>query len=131
MSTAISKQNRSGSELSRRETSRTATYMPAFDIQETDDELVLYGDLPGVGPEDIDVRFENGELSIHGKVTPRHEDADFIYREYGVGNYHRTFAIGETIDTEKICAEMRHGVLTVHLPKSEKAKPRRIEVRAE
>lgn len=131
MSTAIGKQNPGRTEVSRRESSRMATYMPQFDILETDDELVLYGDMPGVGPEDIDLRFENGELAIHGKVTPRNENVDFIYREYGVGNYHRTFAIGETIDTEKICAEMRHGVLTVHLPKSEKAKPRRIEVRAE
>lgn len=131
MSTAISNQNQSRSEISHREGARQATYMPQFDIQETDDELVLYGDMPGVGPEDIDIRFENGELSIHGKVAPRHENVEFLYREYGVGNYHRTFAIGEMIDVEKICAEMRHGVLTVHLPKSEQAKPRRIEVRAE
>lgn len=129
MSTAISNQNRN--EVSRPERIYQATYLPQFDIQETDDELVLYGDLPGVGPDGLDIRFENGELTIHGKVSPRHENVEFIYSEYGVGNYYRAFMIGETIDVGKISAEMRHGVLTVHLPKSEKAKPRRIEVRAE
>lgn len=129
MSTAISNQNRN--EASRPERIYQATYLPQFDIRETDDELVLYGDLPGVGPDGLDIRFENGELTIHGKVSPRHENVEFIYSEYGVGNYHRAFMIGETIDVEKISAEMWHGVLTVHLPKSEKAKPRRIEVRTE
>ncbi|WP_235935168.1 Hsp20/alpha crystallin family protein [Candidatus Laterigemmans baculatus] len=120
-----------GGDKPQREATRQATYMPQFDIQEMDEGLVLYGDMPGVGPEDIDIRFENGELSIHGKVAPRQQNVSFLYREYGVGDYHRTFAVGESIDVEKICAEMRHGVLTIHLPKSEKARPRRIEVRAE
>lgn len=131
MSTAIGKPKRNGNEMSPSASTFHATYMPQFDIRETDDELVMYGDMPGVGPEDLDIRFENGELTIFGKVPPRYENVEFLYSEYGVGNYHRVFAIGETIDVEKISAEMSHGVLIVHLPKSEKAKPRRIEVRAD
>jgi HSP20 family molecular chaperone IbpA len=105
------------------------TYSPRFDIWENDDEMILYGDLPGVMPEDLEVRFENPVLTIHGKVSPRHNDIKFLHGEYGIGDFHRAFTIGEVIDTEKISAELKNGVVTVHLPKSEKVKPRRIEVK--
>jgi HSP20 family molecular chaperone IbpA len=104
------------------------TYVPRFDIWENDDEMILYGDLPGVMPEGLDVRFENPVLTIHGKVSPRHSDIKFLHGEYGIGDFHRTFTIGEAIDTERISAELKNGVVTVHLPKSERVKPRRIEV---
>lgn len=116
-------------EVTRPESTYQTTYMPRFDIWETDNELLLYGDLPGVTPEDLDIRFENNELTLHGRVQPRHEGVEFLYGEYGIGDFHRTFTIGEAIDTAKISAEMHHGVLTLHLPKSEKAKPRRIAVK--
>lgn len=129
MSTTMTNSDRG--DLSRPEKIYQATYLPPFDIRETEDELVLFGDLPGVSADELDIRFENNELTIHGKVSPRHQDVDFLHSEYRVGNYHRVFAIGENVDAEKISAEMRDGVLTVHLPKSEKARPRRIEVRTE
>jgi HSP20 family molecular chaperone IbpA len=106
------------------------TYSPRFDIWETDEELVLYGDLPGVTPEGLDIQFENRELTIHGKIEPRHNERNPLYSEYGIGDYYRTFTIGETIDSSKISAEMKQGVLTLHLPKTEAVKPRRIEVKA-
>jgi HSP20 family protein len=106
------------------------TYTPRFDICETEDELVLYGDLPGVEAGDLDIRFEDKELSIHGRVAPRQAEHRRVREEYGVGDYHRTFAVGESIDTGKIHAELKNGVLTVHLPKAESVKPKRIEVRA-
>jgi len=106
-----------------------ATYSPRFDIWENDDEMILYGDLPGVMPEDLDVRFEKPVLTIHGKVSPRHNDIKFLHCEYGIGDFHRTFTIGEAINTERISGELKNGVVTVHLPKSEKVKPRRIEVK--
>ena len=105
------------------------TYRPRFDIWENDDEMILYGDLPGVLPEGLEVRFENPVLTIHGKVSPRHNDIKFLHGEYGIGDFHRTFTVGEAIDTEKISAELKNGVVTVHLPKSEKVKPRQIEVK--
>ena len=106
------------------------TYSPRIDILESDDELVLYADMPGVTAENLDIQFENRELRIHGKVWPRHKDVNFLYGEYGIGDFHRTFTIGESIDSEKIHAELRDGVLILHLPKTEAVKPRRIAVKS-
>ncbi len=106
------------------------TYSPRIDIWETDDELVLFADMPGVTAENLDVRFENRELRIHGTVSPRHDNVNFLYGEYGIGDFFRTFAIGESIDADKISAELKDGVLTLHLPKTEAHKPRKIEVKS-
>jgi HSP20 family molecular chaperone IbpA len=104
-------------------------YTPRFDICETEDELILYGELPGVELGDLDIQFEGKELTIHGKVSSRHGDHRPLREEYGVGDFYRTFAVGETIDAEKISAELKNGLLTLHLPKVEAAKPKRIEVK--
>lgn len=130
MTTAIANTEKQSGEVTRPENTYQATYVPRFDIWEGEDELLVYGDLPGVSSENVDIRFENRELTIHGKVSQRHEGINFIYGEYGIGDFHRTFSIGEAIDTEKISAEMHNGVLKLHLPKTEKVKPRRIEVKA-
>lgn len=112
-------------------TRNDATYAPRFDIVETANEMVLCGDLPGVAPDDLDVRFENEHLIVHGKVTPRQEGRQHIYGEYGIGDFYREFRISEAVDAGKISAELKHGVLTLHLPKAESIKPKRIEVKAE
>jgi HSP20 family protein len=104
------------------------TYSPRIDIRETDDELLLLADLPGVPPEDLEIQFENNELTIHGRVPKRHETRRFVGGEYGIGDFFRTFRVGETIDAANISAELNHGVLTLHLPKSEAVKPRRIDI---
>jgi HSP20 family molecular chaperone IbpA len=85
--------------------------------------------MPGVAAENLDIQFENRELRIHGKVCPRHQDLAFLYGEYGIGDFYRTFTIGETIDSQKIDAELKDGVLILHLPKTEAVKPRRIAVK--
>lgn len=103
-------------------------FTPRFDIWETDDELVLYGDLPGVDPSDLDIRFEDGQLSLHGRVAPRQPEVQYLFGEYGIGDFHRSFAIGESIDTSQISAELSNGVLTLRLPKTEAVKPHRIQV---
>ena len=131
MTTALTNTEKRAGEVSRPENTYQTTFVPRFDIWEGDDELLLVGDLPGVAPDGLDVRFENRELTIHGKVSPRHEGIKFLYGEYGIGDFYRTFAIGEAVDTDRISAEMHDGVLTVHLPKSEKVKPRRITVKTE
>ena len=106
-------------------------YTPRVDIRETDDEIVIDADMPGCQPNDIDVEFENGQLLIFGKCPPRQENVEFLLREYGVGNYHRTFTISEAVDADRIQAAYKQGVVTLTLPKSTAAKPKRISVNAE
>lgn len=108
-----------------------ATYTPRFDILENENELLLLGDLPGVAKEDLDLRFEKNELAIYGKAPPRQENVEYLYSEYGVGDFYRAFTIGEAIDAANISAELKNGVLTIHLPKTEAVKPRRIAVKGE
>ncbi|WDQ19564.1 Hsp20/alpha crystallin family protein [Rhodopirellula sp. P2] len=111
-------------------TSRGTTFTPRFDIWEGEQELTLLGDLPGVDPADLDVQFENRLLTIRGQVTRHAAPDSYLQSEYEVGDFQRSFTIGEKIDASGISAEMKNGVLTLHLPKSEEAKPRRIKVRA-
>jgi HSP20 family protein len=106
------------------------SYVPAVDIIEKPDALTLIADVPGARSSDIEVNYENGRLTIQAKVQPRQKDGTaYMLREFGVGDYFRSFEIGEGIDAAKIEAEVRQGVLTLHLPKSEAAKPRKIAVR--
>lgn len=127
MATTLTDNEKQTGDAATPESTRQSTYVPRFDIWEGEDELLLFGDLPGVAPDDLDIRFENRELTITGKVAQR-GDVDRGYREYGVGDFHRTFTVGESIDAERITADMQHGVLQLRLPKSEKVKPRRIKV---
>lgn len=106
-------------------------YTPRVDIMETEEGSLLVADLPGVKPEDVDVRFDNGELIIDGRCAPRHEGANYLLSEYGVGDFYRAFSISEHIDSQKISSELKNGVLTVHLPKAETVKPRKITVKGE
>lgn len=106
-------------------------YTPDVDLYETDDELVLQADMPGVGPEGIDVRYEQGFLVIHGQVRRQVPDrARLLLREYGLGDYRRDFRVGDAIDPDGIQAEFEDGVLTVRLPKADRVRARKIEVRS-
>lgn len=102
---------------------------PRVDILETDDELLLYVDLPGVKSEDVDVRFENGELTLHGRRTPSYTGRPWLW-EYESGNFHRAFRVAENIAAGKIHADLKDGVMILHLPKVETAKPRRIAIKS-
>lgn len=105
-------------------------YTPRVDIYETADELLVCCDLPGVKPADVELRFENGELSLYGKVFPRPRPGTYLLEEYGIGDFYRSFSINTEVNADKIGAEYKHGVLTIHLPKAEKIKPKRITVKA-
>jgi len=104
-------------------------FTPRVDILENENELVLVADVPGVGPEDVDVRFENGELTLNGRCAPRAFGARPLGEEYEVGDYHRVFSLSDHIDGDRITAQLAQGVLTVRLPKREAVKPKRIPVR--
>lgn len=116
-------------EIAAAEPTRGGIYFtPRIDIYETADEVVLLCDIPGCKPADVEVRYEKGELSLYGKVAPRPMPGEFIAEEYGIGDFYRTFSIAPEIDSDRIAAEYRDGVLTIHLPKQEKVKPKRIPV---
>lgn len=125
--TAIKNRNEDVAKPERTQTG--PVYTPPVDIWETEEELVVCADMPGVAPDNLDIEFENRQLTIRGKVLPRGGERDTVLQEYGVGDYYRSFAIGESIDSERISAEMKAGVLVLHLPKTESAKPRRIQVK--
>jgi HSP20 family protein len=102
--------------------------LPPVDIYETSESLVLMADLPGVSKEDLDLRVDNNVLTLQGK--PSHAaSGEAIYREYELVNFFRQFELSEQVDQEKIAADFKQGVLTLHLPKVEKLKPRQIEVK--
>jgi HSP20 family protein len=104
-------------------------FTPRVDIYETDKELVLCADVPGVRPEDVDLRYERGELLLHGRVQPPARPGAMLRCEYEEGDFYRSFSIHESIDSNKIEAECKNGVLTVHLPKVAAAQPKQIRVR--
>ena len=106
-------------------------FRPPVDIIENADELLLVADVPGAASDSIDIDFEDGVLTVEAKVAPRSsEDATPLLQEYGVGDFHRSFRVSEQIDASRINAEYTDGVLTIHLPKAEAAKPRKIQVQA-
>lgn len=118
-------------EVATPEATRCGLYFtPRVDIYENANEVVLLCDMPGAKPADVDVKFEKGELSLHATIHSRCPQGPMLREEYAVGDFCRTFAISPEIDPEKISAEYREGVLTVHLPKQEKAKPKQITVKA-
>ena len=105
-------------------------YQSNVDILETAEELTVLAEMPGVDGSDLDINIENGTLMIHGKVAARQgEGVDHLLREYGIGDFHRTFQVSEAIDPSRITAECADGVLTLHLPKVEAVKPRKINVK--
>jgi HSP20 family protein len=117
-------------ELTREEQTRPGrTFVPEVDIYETADSLWLWADMPGVDEQSIDINVANGVLAIEGRVSLKdYDNLSPVYTEYNVGNYARRFTLSNEIDTERIKARMTNGVLELELPKSERAKPRRISV---
>jgi HSP20 family protein len=118
-------------EVSRAETTYSGPqFAPRVDIYETDKELTVFADLPGVAPKDVDLHYEKRELVLRGKVQPPpHDRSRLLLEEYEVGDFYRVFTIHESIDAGKIEAECKNGVLTVHLPKVEAARPRQIKIK--
>ncbi len=99
-------------------TSSRPVVAPAVDIYENAEGYLVFADLPGVGSEGIDIRYEDGELRLHGARTER--DADFL----------RVFKIPEDVDAQAIDAALDNGVLELRLPKAKTVQPRKIVVRA-
>jgi HSP20 family protein len=113
------------------ETRNGQFFTPRVDIMETDKELLIYADMPGALPHDIDLRYEKGELTLRGRVHAGENKGNLLFGEYNTGDLYRVFQLHETIDAAKIEAEFKNGVLIVHLPKQEAAKPKQVAVRVQ
>jgi HSP20 family protein len=105
-------------------------FVPAVDIYENSNELVLLADMPGVQTGDVEVDLKEGTLTIVGKVNAEKDEGEAILAEYRVGNFFRSFRLTDMIDQGKITAAMSDGVLKLTLPKIEKAVPRKIPITA-
>jgi HSP20 family protein len=108
------------------------TWTPAVDIYETDGTLVLKAELPDMRREDIDVSVENNTLTIRGerKLDQEINQESFHRVERAYGSFVRSFSLPNTVDSGRIAAEYKNGVLTVKLPTREEAKPRQIQIDA-
>jgi HSP20 family molecular chaperone IbpA len=104
-------------------------YVPKADIYESEHQLVLLADMPGVKKDAIEIMLEQNVLTIYGRVDePQFPGFSLTYSEYGVGDYRRVFALSNEIDRDGIQATVKNGVLKLVLPKSKGAIPRKIEV---
>ena len=101
---------------------------PPVDIFENEDSLMVVADLPGVDKDGVDIRVDDGILTIKGnsKYT---QPASVLRQEFTLDNYYRQFQLSDEVDPGRISAESKNGVLTIILPKAEKAKPKQIKVK--
>ncbi|MEO0249883.1 MAG: Hsp20/alpha crystallin family protein [candidate division WOR-3 bacterium] len=107
-------------------------YTPNVDIIERSDDILLIADMPGVDEKTVDIGLDNNVLSIYGRVDPEiPENYKLTVAEYGIGDYQRSFTLTDEVDSDKIQATVKNGVLKIILPKAEKVKARKIAVKAE
>jgi HSP20 family protein len=107
---------------------QSARFAPAVDVWDAGQEWTLLADIPGADGSGIDVVYEDGVVTVTAAVPPRQHPGTQRRGEYGVGDYHRAFRIGEDIDAERISAEFDRGVLTLHLPKVASTQARKIPI---
>ena len=105
-------------------------FLPPADIYETNDAIVVMAEMPGVGPDGVDITLERRVLTIRGRSgASKHSGYQRVYNEYADGDYERVFTLSESIDRDKIEATLRDGVLHLVLPKAEPARVRKIELK--
>jgi HSP20 family protein len=119
------------SQTNGKETMIVADWIPAVDVSETGGEFHIKAEIPDVKKEDVKVTLEDGVLTIQGQRKQEKEDKGTKYHrvERTYGSFVRSFTLPDLVDEEKVKAEFKDGVLTLQLPKSEKAKPKAIEVK--
>ena len=104
-------------------------FVPSTDAYETDDGLTLVMEMPGVSRDNLEVSLEDGVLRVEGKLDySKYLGLEPVYTEYNVGHYARSFSLSQKVDQENIAATLEDGVLTLTLPKSAAARPRRIAI---
>jgi HSP20 family protein len=117
-------------EARREEAPHPDRHTPLIDIHDGPDGLVLEADLPGATEQTLAVQVEDNVLSLHARVVPAvPDDARPIHQEYRVGEYQRSFILSDEVDRAGIAAELKNGVLRLTLPRAERTKTRRIEIK--
>ena len=114
----------------REDDSTLTTWAPTVDIYETENELVLRADLPGIDEKDLDVRVENNMLTIRGerKFDEQVKEDNYLRIERTYGSFSRSFSLPNSVNTEAIKAEYKNGVLAIELPKRAESKPKQVKV---
>jgi HSP20 family molecular chaperone IbpA len=116
-------------ETKKEHTTPLKRYLPATDIVETEKELLLYMDMPGVDKEKVSIKLEKGVLQVEGLIDSEpYSKLKPLYTEYNVGNYSRQFELSNKIDQANIEASMKDGVLSLVLPKVAEMQPRTIQI---
>jgi HSP20 family molecular chaperone IbpA len=106
-------------------------FTPPIDIHEEPDGLILEADLPGAVEENLRIQLEDNVLNLYARIeSPIPEGARLLHEEYRVGDYQRSFILGDEVDREKITAHLTHGVLRLFLPKADRSRTRRIEIKS-
>jgi len=106
-------------------------FVPAVDILENEEEIIILADMPGVTSKSVDIDLRESVLTIQGRISLVEGEKEVtVYREFDWGDYLRQFTLSDAIDQEKITAKMDQGVLRLTLPKAEKRKPQKIQVSA-
>ena len=104
-------------------------YVPSTDVYETEDALMVVMETPGVDRKDVEVELKDDVLRVEGRIDfSKYEGMEPVYTEYNVGHWTRSFSLPDKVDRERIAAQLEDGVLTLTLPKTAEARPRRITI---
>ena len=108
-------------------------WVPTVDVTETDGNVMVKAELPGMDPKDIDIDITGDVLTLKGEKKSEEEKKDerYYFRERHYGSFQRTFQLPAGVDNDKVDANFKNGVLTVRIPKSEESKQKKIEIKAE
>ena len=130
MTTLRNRMDRLWSRLTTEDEPVLANWTPTSDVIETKDDIVIKSELPGIEEKDVNIEIENGMLSIKGERKAEKETEEKGYRriERAYGSFFRTFTLPPNVEAEKIFASLSNGLLEVHMPKKEGAKPRTVKV---
>jgi HSP20 family protein len=122
--------NQTLSQVFGEEEGKLGNWSPAVDVFETDQNLVVKAELPGIDPKEVEIRVENNTLFLKGQRKFENEVKEENYHriERSYGSFTRTFALPGSIDAEKVSADYKSGILTLTLPKREEAKPKTIKI---
>jgi HSP20 family molecular chaperone IbpA len=107
------------------------SFTPPIDIHEGPEGLVLEADLPGANNQNLTIQLEDNVLSLEARIdSPAPAEARLLHEEYSLGDYRRSFILSDEVDKDRIVAELKNGVLRLVLPKSDRARTRRIDIKS-